>query len=467
MRPMGLSESQAQRDAEAQRDAVEKPEPAVFRLRTIAEFPPVGPATQTGCESIDSTSEGMGAWPNPCAVMQGMCRNFAFCCVLDNKADVSAFTHRVTTMAAEGMVAKGVESLGTNHSGLPCCLRSLQRDDVWFEREARLDGEGDLECHVEVFDVDYQAGMVHTTPRSQNCDGAYNNLYILKPVVADVQNMEVRLQELASEGWSLRTVFQSPSKQASKDSGEWCCTSFYKTQYLAALYRKKNAANPGKRLTAVVVECPGNEQYRFVHDKKNSHYEFEQREIDLTPLENAIHEGYARGARLVTAVNVAGQTAGQAERQEVTRLFYLFFEEYEVPSLNMPHVAIVARVSRRRHFYNSKGTCFPSSRFDSENVRRMWRMAGQSGWQVADLIETGGVTAQGRGTGKFDEECMMVFEAPLAAAQESGQTQQGLLGNLAQPLQGGQDLATDDQPDSQIGEATPLLDDQPAPVYAE
>ena len=86
------------------------------------------------------------------------------------------------------------------------------------------------------------------------------------------------------------------------------------------------------------------------------------RDMQLFNVEQAIHEGYQTGRRLATAVDVEGQTRpSQVANQHplqfdsdtcieqmfmgatpITRKFFLFWEEFVDPSLNVPRESRIA-----------------------------------------------------------------------------------------------------------------------------
>merc|ERR1712070_1082423 len=105
--------------------------------------------------------------------------------------------------------------------------------------------------------------------------------------------MAGKLNQLAAQGWQLKTIYDSPVWIATG-----CCTSIYQSQYVCVLYRTSDTRP--RKITIVDVKCPGHE---FVgHDSKLA-----MRHVDTTNVENEIHQGYIRGARMPTAVNVEGQ----------------------------------------------------------------------------------------------------------------------------------------------------------------
>jgi len=396
--------------------------PNVDMNNPIINFPPAGPPTQTKAESFDTSRNACSACAcnNPCAC----CGCPYYCCLCGGEAHTD-FNAHVLSNAAQGLVARATEMHGATHSGCCCCISTLQHDDVWFEKEETLADGAELESHVEEFEIDYEVTV--------QC---YKHM--LQPVVEDIQKMEAKLNALANEGWSLRTIFDSPSQKASQNGRGSCCTKFYGSGYSAAFYRNKNKQNQKKKISLISVECPGSEFYIWVGSGKDRHLELERREMDMTPVQTAIHEGYQRGARMATAIVEGQQSMGGSECRPVTRLFFLFFEEFQDPSLNVPYVAYVTLGSRMMMY--SRGCCTPPSyQYDTHIMRSTWETAGRSGWRAAEIFDTGREKvphgSYGHGFGARFKDSMMVFEAPMSAVQD-GQMQQGLY-HYDQPLQGG------------------------------
>ena len=150
-----------------------------------------------------------------------------------------------------------------------------------------------------------------------------------------------KLNELAAQGWQLKTIYDSPA---------WimncgCCTSTYESQYVCVLYRTSDTRP--RKITMVDVKCPGHE----VYERHGKHTYLAMRHIDTTNVENEIHQGYIRGARMATAVDVEGQIRlghSSCYTYEIQRTFFLFFEEFVDVSQNIPHVAYVTLASRLR-----------------------------------------------------------------------------------------------------------------------
>merc|ERR1712086_430483 len=101
----------------------------------------------------------------------------------------------------------------------------------------------------------------------------------------------------------------------------------------------------------------------------------------------------------------------------ITRKFFLFFEEFVDPSLNVPHCAYITLASRMR--YGGQECCsMPEFQFDTKIMRDTWGMAGGAGWHVAEIFDTGREKQCGHGHYHYSyspryKDSMMVFDAPL------------------------------------------------------
>jgi len=298
-----------------------------------------------------------------------------WCCACAGHADISNIGLHVMEQAKNGLVARATETHGHKIKGCCCCLGAAQSEDIWFEQAGET-LQGDLECKTEVFTIDFEV--------VRDCC-----VTDVGPVESDITKMERSINEWTQNGWALRTIFDSPSKM-----GMGCCTSKYGSEYVCAMYKSK-----------------------------------------------AIHEGYQTGRRLATAVDVEGQTRPSQMfmgATPITRKFFLFWEEFVDPSLNVPHCAYITLASRIQYGGQECCAC-PEFQFDTKIMRDTWGMAGSAGWQVAEIFDTGRERQCGAYTmmssAAFSaryKDSMMVFDAPMGAV---GNAQQGLM-NMGQMMGG-------------------------------
>jgi len=243
--------------------------------------------------------------------------------------------------------------------------------------------EGELESRVEVFNVTYEI------------DVACRERHI-RPRVEDIEAMEDGLNKLAKEGWALRTIYDSPAKEAGG-----CCSNTYGSAYACCMYRPKGTTEP-RRIILQQVECPGVEFYVTVGSGKNRHIVLDRREMDMSNVEAAIQQGYYSGQRLATAIDVEGEHcyAATSHERPIRRKFFLFFEHFEDLTKNVPHCAFITMASRLR--FGSHGCCQGVNlnyEYDTKILRDTWGMARSAGWHVAEIFDTGREKANDRGHG--------------------------------------------------------------------
>eukprot|EP00658_Telonema_sp_P-2_P077293 TRINITY_DN6957_c0_g1_i5.p1 TRINITY_DN6957_c0_g1~~TRINITY_DN6957_c0_g1_i5.p1 ORF type:complete len:149 (-),score=11.78 TRINITY_DN6957_c0_g1_i5:635-1081(-) len=144
--------------------------------------------------------------------------------------------------------------------------------------------------------------------------------------------------------------------------------------------------------------------------------------MDLENVQAAIQRAYARGGRLAAALDVEGGVSDTVEAQvPVQRQYLCFFQEAPDLSQGQQHQVFISTMSRLReedHRCCGGESCCapPNEMYDTHLMRQAWEAAGQHGWHVASMFDTGtevAPTGYHRGRSRF-KDSMIVFDAPGA-----------------------------------------------------
>jgi len=315
--------------------------------------------------------------------------------------DTAELVHGISDFAAKGFVARATETtaskvtLGLN---LGCCFRAeqLQEDFLWYEKDSTIVGNA-LDYEIKVFTINLD--LLH--------DGSF------EVRVEDMDAMMATLNDLAADGWALRTVIDTPGLAPSS----FCCSRSLKTDFMCCLYRPCSSnssvgdtGNAARKIELKQIDC----ETKAVDVNKKSW----KRTVTIAPVELAIDEAYKQDQRLATVLAIESGLTAQR--------FFLFFESFVEEAQNTPHQAQLSLVSRKCEWTknnrmmtkNPPGMPFDrSTEYGTERLRETAEKAGKAGWHVAEVFDTG--TRESQGPTKGTSESLIVFDAPLALQQMS------------------------------------------------
>jgi len=325
-----------------------------------------------------------------------------YCCSCGGNSQTNSLVDRIAERAGHGFVMRFSEICAIKYTGCLGSATSNQQEDIYFELDGPW-GSNALETHLETFDVTFNV-VPSATGRSTVQHGQ------------DIEAMAAKINTFTAQGWALKSIYDSPAMVTRGLS------SAYSRQFVCCLYRPMDTTLRSiQKVTMLSVECTGVEHHVSMGSGQDRMRVFDRREMDLRNVQDAIHNQYQLGARMVTAIDIEGEVVetGEHMQVEVIRRYHLFFER---TSKTVPHVALLATGPRTRM---RDSFCKFRKFYDTQLIRSCWTNANSAGWQIAGVFDTGSERIQREslteGTTTSLKEAMFVFDAPVSGLKPGQQ----------------------------------------------